>query len=187
MQAWAVFLGDALGVAPAYRWIEADENGDRTNVGDVAQAIAGWKWEAAGGEQRDGLSAATVAALWEHVHERGRPAALGTAARQSAQMRRLKLYAAHNYAVLGAVPGVGGAPDCLVVHNPHNKLKGGPGPLLGAGAPRRLHRQSSLAGDDLDADGKAADDFLLSLEDLAARGVFTRCDLMYPAEGRGVD
>ena len=187
MQAWAVFLGDALGVAPCYRWIEADENGDRTNVGDVAQAIAGWKWEAAGGEQRDGLSAATVAALWEHVHERGRPAALGTAARQSAQMRRLKLYAAHNYAVLGAVPGVGGAPDCLVVHNPHNKLKGGPGPLLGAGAPRRLHRQSSLAGDDLDADGKAADDFLLSLEDLAARGVFTRCDLMYPAEGRGVD
>ena len=36
----------------------------------------------------------------------------------AAQMRRLKLYAAHNYAVLGAVPGVGGAPDCLVVHNP---------------------------------------------------------------------
>lgn len=115
-------------------------------------------------------------------------------------MARLRLYAAHSYAVLGAVGGGGadgggdgGGEDpeeggagagggLVIVHNPHNKYKGGPGQRSRRGA---LHRQSSLVGDDLDGDGKAADDFLLTLDDLQARGVFTTCHLMFPTGGGG--
>ena len=197
-KAWVLFLAkvsDNLkkhGCPPSYQYIRADNKVDLSmcNVGDVCRAVAGWSSECSE-KREEGIAAKMVQAL--HAHAKlDQPAALGTPERQSSRMEALKLYAGHQYAVLGVDTDRDGT-DCLVLRNPHNKLKGGPGPMLprrfkseqkserrllaDGKAPKVLrHRANSLPRDELYLSSgdelKAADTFLLPLADAAGGSVF---------------
>lgn len=199
-KAWAVFLPKVtdgllkLKAAPCYDYTSADNPVAQglTNVADVCAAVGGWTSENLG---EGCVSKDTVTRLYKHV-EGGEPAALGTKKSGTTRMDELKLYAGHQYGVLGALEHKG--EPCFILRNPHNKLKGGPGPEVADDddeddvpgktdeAKGYLHRAVSIPDIDLWLQSstrkkKAADTFLLPMELAYEAGVFETIILLTKA------
>lgn len=174
-KAWAIYLTQHVAVdlngsatAPSYTAIDASEDNPGTRVELAAAAIARWTEEVVPTD--GGLAPRVASRLWDHV-QAGQPAALTTGRRRSHQMAACKLHTAHTYAVLGCHRTDAG--EVFLLHNPHNRRKGGADPAPPVDdVPRRI---AALDTRHLDDDHCATDDVLLSTDEMLGGNIFESC------------
>ena len=184
-KAWAAYVSRAYDAvnnpkqdpakafAPSYEFVGADNKTFNAidNVNDACRGIAGWRVEAKSISQGNAIEE-----LWKHVLS-GQPAAFGTG-KETKDMIRLMLYAEHQYAVVG-FDEKGKDGRSLILRNPHNKLKGGPGPAV----PQVIHRAKTAPKKELyksshDGKLKMADAFVLPMDEVSEK-VFETVYLMW--------
>ena len=187
-KAWAAFLPqayDALynpkhnpakALKSSYELVGADNKtfNAKDNVNDACRCIAGWRVEAKPVSQGNAIED-----LWKHVCA-GQPAAFGTG-KQTKEMIALLLYEEHQYAIVGFEES-GKEGRSLIMRNPHNKLKGGPGPAV----PPVVHRAKTAPKKDMykcsqDGTLKMADAFVLPMSAVSDK-VFETVYFMWTAK-----